>query len=143
MTKKFKYLLVPETWEQYWTRYPQGYTILEALINWVSQVNEMTDNVNDWNERLDLFLEQFDDKLGEQASNILKEWKDDGTLEYIINESILGSRARVVVGTTEPEHDNLTLWYEVVGTPIPPQGNIITVSEEEPEETTQIWYDVE
>ncbi len=71
MTKKFKHLLIPETWEQYWTRYPQGYTIMEALINWVSQVNELSDNVNDWNEYLDEFVATWDKDLQTQVVSLL------------------------------------------------------------------------
>lgn len=93
MAKKFKYLRVPETWEQYWTRYPQGYTILEALIDWVSQVNEMTDNINDWNAYLEDFVATFDKNLQDQVVNLLEEWWEDGTLEQIINENIFNMKA--------------------------------------------------
>jgi hypothetical protein len=43
---KFDSLEIPHQWQHYWTKYPQGYTIIEALIDWVNQVNGMTDNVN-------------------------------------------------------------------------------------------------
>lgn len=88
MTKKFKHLLIPETWEQYWTRYPQGYTIMEALINWVSQVNEMSDNINDWNAYLDEFVTTWDKDLQAQVANLISEWREDGTLDHIINHNI-------------------------------------------------------
>jgi hypothetical protein len=45
----FKYLNIPEGWKQYYTKYPEGYTILEALLNWVQQVNDMVDNQNTLN----------------------------------------------------------------------------------------------
>lgn len=88
MTKKFKHLRFPETWEQYWTRYPQGYTIMEALIDWVSQVNEMADNINDWNAYLDEFVKTWDKNLRTQVVNLLREWQEDGTLEVIIDEAL-------------------------------------------------------
>jgi hypothetical protein len=40
----FSPLNVPDQWNQYFTKYPQGYTILEALLNWVQQVDDMVDN---------------------------------------------------------------------------------------------------
>lgn len=85
MTKKFKHLRLPETWQHYWTRYPQGYTIMEALISWVSQVNEMADNINDWNDYLDEFVATWDKDLQGQVVSLLSEWREDGTLEDIIN----------------------------------------------------------
>ena len=63
MSKKFKQLLVPEGYRHYWSKYPEGYTILEALLNWVDSVNQLTENVNDWNIYLDDFVENFDEKL--------------------------------------------------------------------------------
>lgn len=88
MSKKFKHLRVPDHWEQYWSRYPQGYTILEALINWVSQVDDMVDNVNDWNTYLDDFVQTFDKKLQGTVTDILSDWQKDGTLEVIISDAL-------------------------------------------------------
>ena len=85
---KFKHLKVPDHWEHYFTRYPQGYTILEALIEWVSQVDALADNVNDWNEYLDDFVENFDKKIEPTIINVLYSMADDGTLDRIINEAI-------------------------------------------------------
>lgn len=85
---KFKHLHVPDHWEQYWTRYPQGYTILEALISWVSQVDKMVDNINDWNVYLNDFVENFDKRLEPTVIDMLHQMADDGTLDRIINENI-------------------------------------------------------
>lgn len=84
----FDKLQTPNTWQQYWTRYPQGYTILEALIHFVSQVNEMVENVNDWNAYLDDFVENFDKRLAPHVVDTLYQMANDGTLERIINEEI-------------------------------------------------------
>lgn len=86
--KKFRYLRIPETWQQYWSRYPQGYTIMEALIDWVSQVNKLVDNVNDWNKYLDEFVATFDKNLQGHVIEILRKWQEDGTLEIIIDEAL-------------------------------------------------------
>ena len=75
--KTFKHIRIPETWEHYWTKYPEGYTILESLIDWVSQANIVTDNVNEWNKYLDDFVNNFDSNLHETALLLLEEWKKD------------------------------------------------------------------
>lgn len=93
MTKKFNYLRVPETWRQYWTRYPEGYTILEALIDWVSQVNLMVENQNDWIEYLEDFVKTFDKNVQGTVSKLLNEWYEDGTLADIINNEVFDMKA--------------------------------------------------
>lgn len=86
--KTFKHIRIPETWEHYWTKYPEGYTILESLIDWVSQANIVTDNVNEWNNYLDDFVNNFDNNLHETALLLLEEWKKDGTLNAIIGDEL-------------------------------------------------------
>lgn len=83
---KFNHLNVPSHWEHYWTRYPEGLTILEALIQWVSQVDEMTDNINDWNTYLNKFVEQFDTELQNTVIGVLNDWNESGFLAELINE---------------------------------------------------------
>lgn len=84
---RFKHLNVPDTWQHYWSKYPEGYTILEALISWVSQVDSMVDNVNDWNTYLDNFVETFDDNLQTTVHTILSDWEKSGLLADIINKA--------------------------------------------------------
>lgn len=43
---KFPKLNFPESWSHYWSKYPEGFTILESLISWVSQVDKMTEQLN-------------------------------------------------------------------------------------------------
>lgn len=85
---KFKRLKLSDDWKAYLIRYPRGYTILENLIDWLSQTNKLIENVNDWNEYLDDFVENFDRKLEPTVINTLYEMADDGTLDRIINENI-------------------------------------------------------
>lgn len=42
----YKKLHIPDHWEHYWSKYPNGYTLLEALISWTSQVNDMIVSYN-------------------------------------------------------------------------------------------------
>jgi lysophospholipase L1-like esterase len=90
---KFDHLNVPDQWNNYFTKYPQGYTILEALLSWVGQVDSMTDNVNDWNKYLDDFKAQFDTELSGTVDSLLAVWEADGTLDAIINQRILSTKA--------------------------------------------------
>lgn len=90
MSTRFNHLNVPNHWEHYWTKYPEGYTILEALLNWVAQVDQMVDNVNEWNTYLEDFVETFDEKLKPHVRDILREMEADGSLAELINEVIFG-----------------------------------------------------
>lgn len=85
---KFNHLNVPSHWEHYWTRYPEGYTILEALVSWVSQVDSMVDNVNTWNDYLDDFVSKFDKELQDNVVDILSDWQESGLLDIVINEAL-------------------------------------------------------
>ena len=92
---KYNHLNVPSHWKNYWTRYPEGHTILEALISWVSQVDGMVDNQNELNEtvetygnRLDEFIGKFDTHLQETVGQTLSEWQQSGFLNIIINEAL-------------------------------------------------------
>lgn len=94
--KKFNHLNVPQHWEHYWSKYPEGYTILEALLNWVNQVDGMVDNVNDWNKYLDNFVETFDEKLRPHVREFLEDMVKDGTMADIINEDVFGELNRKI-----------------------------------------------
>lgn len=92
---RFNHLNVPETWQHYWSKYPEGYTILEALLNWVKQVDSMVDNQNQLNvtvtnfgNRLDEFIKQFDDDLQAEVIKTLSEWQESGLLDIIIDEAL-------------------------------------------------------
>ena len=85
---RFHPLEVPHQWQHYWSKYPEGYTILEALLNWVNQVNSMVDNVNDWNEYLDEFVLKFDKELEQTVIEVLKDWQESGFLDYVIDEAL-------------------------------------------------------
>lgn len=104
--KKFKHLNIPSHWRQYWTQYPEGYTILEALINWVGQVDDMVDSYNQltdhvdnfkeatnntvdgFREELSEFLEQFDSELQTTVTDTLIEWQASGFLDVVIDQAL-------------------------------------------------------
>ena len=91
--KKFTHLHVPETWKHYWTKYPEGYTILESLLSWVSQVDSMVTNINDWNEYLYEFVEKYDKRLQTVVVAILNEMLDNGDLADVINNEVFNMKA--------------------------------------------------
>lgn len=95
MYRKFKPLNIPDGWEQYWSKYPNGYSILEALIDWVSQVddmvdnqNELTDTVKSFGERIDEFINQFGTELQQTVTDTLSEWQNSGFLDDVISEAL-------------------------------------------------------
>ena len=92
---KYNHLNVPTHWRNYWTRYPEGHTILEALISLVSQVDSMVDNQNTLNENveqfrneIDDFIGRFDEHLQDEVTRTLKDWQQSGFLDVVINEAI-------------------------------------------------------
>lgn len=92
---KFNHLNVPTHWQNYWTRYPEGHTILEALLSWVKQVDDMVDSHNQnqtiierFGERLDDFIKQFSTDMQQTIVSILSEWQTSGFLEVIIAEAL-------------------------------------------------------
>lgn len=95
MYRKFKPLNIPDGWEQYWSKYPNGYSILEALIDWVSQVddmvenqNELTDTVKSFGERIDEFINQFGAELQNEVQSLLTNWQNSGFLNIVISEAL-------------------------------------------------------
>ena len=85
---KFNYIDVPHQWKDEFTKYPHGYTIFEALCKWTKQVDDMVDNVNDWNDYLDNFVENFEFELQVEVKETLTRWQNEGRLDDIINSAL-------------------------------------------------------
>ncbi len=81
---KFNKLDVPHQWKDEFTKYPHGYTIFEALCKWVKQVDNMVDNINNWNDYLDNFVTNFEFELQEEVQSIITRWQEEGLLDDII-----------------------------------------------------------
>lgn len=93
--KRYKHLNVPDSWERYFTKYPQGMSILESLFEWVSQVDNMVDNQNKLNDNvaqfrneIDAFVERFDERLQDEVTQTLQDWQDTGFLDVVISEAL-------------------------------------------------------
>lgn len=108
--KKFGHLDIPDHWEQYWSKYPNGYSILEAIINWVSQVDDMSENLTNMNGRLEQFLEQFDENLRVEVREKMKEMYDNGDFAVI-----MGQLNELVVQYKEETDEKLNVLSETMG----------------------------
>lgn len=73
------HLVVPKQWKEYWTAYPHGYTIYEALLSWTSTTNKVIDHVNTL----------MDEGLEEPLRKALDELADSGALGDLIKELIV------------------------------------------------------
>lgn len=119
---RFEHIHIPSHWEHYWTKYPEGYTILEALFDWVKHVNLMTDNLNDMNE----FIEKFDMEIREEVKETLLKWLEDGTLAEIISEDVLANKATIAKETFNvyipDDYDTLQIAIDELSKKHYPQG---------------------
>lgn len=113
MANKFNHLNVPDQWNHYWSRYPQGYTILEALISWVSQVDSMVDNQNELNgnveqfrKEIDEFVGRFDKRLQDEVTQTLNDWQNSGFLDVVISTALQWELDNYI---TTNEQDKLSL----------------------------------
>lgn len=68
--------LTPE-WQEYWTKYPHGLTIMENLVDWATKVNLMID-----------YLNLTPDKI----EAILREWEAAGDLEQIFERTFINAK---------------------------------------------------
>lgn len=90
--KKFKNLDFPKL-REYYTKYPQGYSIYESLLDILNHINEVTDVVNLTLEKWGVIEIWVLEELQKYSINQLQTWISDGTLEEIINEVLLESKA--------------------------------------------------
>lgn len=86
--KKFENLMISENWNKYFKNYAHGHTVVEQLIHWMSQVNNLVENVNDWNEWLELFENKFDKNLLGSARKIIEEMIADGRFQEFLDEAL-------------------------------------------------------
>lgn len=96
---KFKRLKLPHAWETYFSEYPNGYSLMEALIEWYSRVNDLIDWANVTPDKVKVILEG---------------WLEDGTLEDILsslqNALVLENKENIELNRLMIE--NLQLWIE-------------------------------
>ena len=97
----FNHIHVPEHWQRDFSKYPQGLTILESLFSWVSQVDDMIDNLNLTRSEFEALQTTVDTAIEtlwatvvpETISTTLELWYADGRLATVINSTLLNSKA--------------------------------------------------
>lgn len=117
---KFNKLDVPYQWEEYWTKYPHGYTIFEALCSWLTEVNDMVDNINDINKYISEFEDRWQGEMKTEVKKLLSEWKNDGILEQLLIE-VYGERLNDL-GNNIKNHETIQEAVNKGGKVIIPSG---------------------
>lgn len=87
---KYRHLPMPTEWKETFTKYPHGMTVWEAICTWVGQTDNMIDNLNLNNEKIDTI---FDETLPGTVEDILNQWDEDGTLADLVNLNLFNSKA--------------------------------------------------
>lgn len=105
--RNFNHLDLPIQWREYWTKYPHGYTIFEALLDWVNSVNDIIDNINDLNNYMDDFINQWQGEMKEEVKETLTTWKNDGVFDDIITV-VLEGELDIVRGDIEDINNEIT-----------------------------------
>lgn len=81
----YNHLKVPESWNSYFSKYPQGLTIMEALLDWVGQVDVMVDDLNDIDIKLEEFYSDFGTNLDKIVKIYVEQWaSSDEFKEYLL-----------------------------------------------------------
>ena len=92
---KFNLVDPPYNLEEYYTKYPEGLTIYEALLSWLETVNQLIDtnntldaNVNAIRQEIDTFYETVSPELLEYATQLVEEMKLNGDFDAILGSLI-------------------------------------------------------
>lgn len=116
-TSNYNHLNIPDQWNEYFSKYPNGYTILEAVINWAGQVNDMVDTLNNTEDYVNNFMTTFDTDLDTTTQNILTQWENDGTLGLLLSNSVSSKLSHWVTVTdyiSDGETDDTSAFQSAV-----------------------------
>jgi hypothetical protein len=147
--------LLIQKYERYLpTAFDESMSILQKMNKIIKRLGELeeisADLIVQWNTVMEWVL---NDGLDESVIARLNTMLADGTFDTLINVTILGSKASIVVSAVEPlTSDDTTYWYEDKGEPpinFNTDSNVIVsnviVSDDEPTNTpvNQLWFDIE
>lgn len=103
----FNHLNYPDAWRAEYSKYPQGLSILESLMQWIRQVDDMVDShnanqatINGFGVVLDDFIAQYDTHLQATLTETLTAWQLSGFLDELI-DAALQTEMDELVTTTE------------------------------------------
>ena len=97
----FNHLHVPDHFQVAMSKYPHGLSMLESLLSWVSQVDEMVDAYNLTRAEFEALQETVNSAIEtlwatvvpETISETLDLWYSNGKLGTVINNTLLNSKA--------------------------------------------------
>ena len=95
----FNHLHVPDHFQVTMSKYPHGLSMLESLLSWVSQVDEMVDAYNLTRAEFEALQKTVDTAIEtlwatvvpETISETLDLWYSNGKLGTVINNTLLNS----------------------------------------------------
>lgn len=106
--KKFNHFKVPPTWESWFTDYPEGFTILEAIMSWLRSSDDLIDSFNSLSELVSNFLKYAEAEISDKVLEIINEWDSSGKLEAIINQALMNGKA------DKKDITQNVMWYGVL-----------------------------
>ena len=143
--------LLVQKYERYLpTAFDGSLTILEKMNKIINYLNDVGKLVNgafeQWNEIMEWVMNEG---LNESVINKLDSMIENGEFDTIINQNVLGSRARIVVSNTTPiTPDEQTFWFENVGdVPNFNSGSGVmvenaTTQDDPPNNDNKLWFDI-
>lgn len=91
----FNHLNYPVAWRAEYSKYPEGLSILESLMQWIRQVDDMVDShnanqttINGFGVVLDDFIAQYDTHLQVTLTETLTAWQLSGFLDELIDAAL-------------------------------------------------------
>lgn len=104
--KRYENIIAPYQFKEYWSKYPHGYSIYEAILDWLNQVNEMIETLNLTLKEFSEIKKWVTEQLEEFAKEQMIEWLNDGTLEELINSVLFNKK---LDKTVFEEHEKIAI----------------------------------
>lgn len=99
-------------------------TAFDDSLSLLQKVNKIIQSISTTNDTINSVIAQWNDQIvpyvngdGFQTdvNNKLDQMVSDGTLNTLINQTILGSKATIIISSNAPVNpDEQTLWFKVV-----------------------------
>lgn len=146
---QFAELLI-QKYERYLpTAYDENMSLLQKVnkvIVFLGDVGKLNNKlIEQWNTVMEWVM---NDGLDESVTTRLNTMMENGEFDTLINQTILGSKARIIVSAEAPTTaDTETFWYKETSViEIPVEGgdsSAVIISDDAPENTSALWLDIE